>query len=421
SETGDAPTPIVPTMKEVTIPNPITTTAQPPPASTAPPNPANSPLGRYLVHPGQETSELVHHVLRVLDHIGHVVVLPVIAGIATLLVVWTMTKVFNRFRSSTDGHLVEVMLPATVDPKRAPVFWRNVHSVLAGRRRLAAPSSHVAFEMEGSSAGMRLRFFVAPGVPAMSVARAVGSAWPGAQCKNHEATSRALPGRFAVCGELRLAGPAWRSLWTEHNGDPLRSILGALGVEHGGAHAIVQVLVRPASPHQTRAIGRAVRSLHSGKPTALAPRLLAAWRTTTAAPPRPDPFRAAEVRHAVDKLSDLPAFEVVARYGVSTDAGDRTSRRRLRARGRELIAAFGVYAGDNHFVSRRRFSCRRRLDRRVFGQGQVLGISELAALAHLPYDEGIPGLTYAGAAAVAPPAGVSSGRGGFEEDDDAWL
>jgi hypothetical protein len=92
-------------------------------------------------------------------------------------------------------------------------------------------------------------------------------------------------------------------------------------------------------------------------------------------------------------------------------------------RARELTSAFGVYAADNHVVSRRRLGCRQRLDRRVFGRGQVLGLSELAAFAHLPCDEAIPGLDYAGAAAVALPPGVASGpwRQQFEEDDDAWL
>ena len=78
-------------------------------------------------------------------------------------------------------------------------------------------------------------------------------------------------------------------------------------------------------------------------------------------------------------------------------------------RARELAAAFGVYAADNHVVSGRRLGCRQRLDRRVLGRGQVLGLSELAAFAHLPYDEAIPGLDYVAAAAVAPPPGVASG------------
>jgi hypothetical protein len=421
---GEQPTPAKSTTKEPTIPNPTTIIAQSPPpspASTIPPSPANSPLGRYLLHPGQETSELLHHVLRVLDQVGHVVV-PGVVVIAALLVGWKTVQLLSRFRRSSSGHLVEVGLPATVDPKRAPVFWRNVHSVLAGRGRLRTPPAYVAFEIDSSSMGTSLRFFVSPEVSPMSIARAISSAWPGAQCEHHRATSTSLAGRYVACGELRLAGPAWRSLWADQTADPLRSVLGAMEVHHDGERAIVQVLARPASSHQRHALVRGARALYAGKPTALVPRLLAAWRTVEPQP-RPDPIRSAEVHRAMDKVSDLPVFDVIVRYGVSADVADRASRRRLRARARELTAAFGVYSGDNHFVHRRRLGCRRHLERRAFGRGQLLGLSELAALAHLPHDEAAPGLSYAGAAAVAPPSGVSVGpsRQGVGEDDDDWL
>lgn len=419
-----SPTPAIPTTKEVTIPTLTTIVAQPPrpsPTSSVPRNPAHSPLGRYLLHPGQETSELLHHVLRVLDGVGHVV-LPIVVGLAAAFAAWKVVQLLGRYRPTARGHLVEVRLPATVDPKRAPVFWRNIHSVLAGRRRLRTPPAYIAFEIDSSSNETSLCFFVSPDVSPTSVARAVSSARPGGQCEHHQAKSTSLAGRFVLCGELRLAGPAWRSLWADQTADPLRSVLGAMEVRHDGERAVVQVLARPASSHQRHALARATRALHAGKPTALVPRLLAAWRTT-APQPRSDPIRSAEVRRAVDKVSDLPVFDVVVRYGVSVEAADRAGRRRLRSRARELIAAFGVYSGDNHFVSRRRFGCRRHLERRAFGRGQLLGLSELAALAHLPHDEATPGLSYAGAAAVAPPSGVVvvPWRQGVEEEDDDRL
>lgn len=148
-----SPTPAIPTTKEVTIPTPTTIIAQSPPpspTSSVPPNPANSPLGRYLLHPDQENSELVHHVLHVLDRIGHGV-LPGSVVIAVFIVGWKVVQLLGRFRPSASGHLVEVRLPATVDPKQAPVFWRNIHSVLAGRRRLRTPPAYIAFEINSSS------------------------------------------------------------------------------------------------------------------------------------------------------------------------------------------------------------------------------------------------------------------------------
>lgn len=406
-----------------TMPTPTTLTQLPSPSSTVP-NPANSPLGHYLLHPGQETSHFFHHVLAVLNQVGHVV-LPIVIGLAILAISVKLIQTIAQRRAPSGGRLVEIKLPATVDPKGASVFWRNLHSVLAGWRRLGSPPPHIGFEIEGSTAGTSLRYFVPPGVPASSVTRALASAWPGAQCQHREASAGLLHGRFVRCGELRLTGPAWRSMWTDHAADPLRGVLGAIEMEHEGTCALVQVLARPASARPMRRLVGAVRSLHSGKPTALVPRLIAAWRTTPPAPPRPDPLRSAEVRRAVDKVTDLPAFEVVVRYGVATDTGNRWSRRNVRARAGEVAAAFGVYADDSHFVVRHRLGCRRHLDGRVFGRGQVVGLSELCALAHLPYDEGVPGLAYASATAVAPPIGIldaiRQARMASQEHDDAGF
>lgn len=390
-----------------------------PPTTT---NPANSPLGRYLLHPAQETSDFLHHVLHVLDDVGHIV-LPMVVGIAALLIAAKVVQALIRRHAPAVGQVVEVKLPASVEPKGAPAFWRNLHPVFAGRSRLLHPPRHVAFEIEASDEGIRLRLWTPARVAAPAVARAVSSAWPGAQCRVRSASAPLPSGPFVSCRELRLAAPAWRPLGTDHGVDPLRAVLGALYVDAVGEHAVVQVLARPASNRRAAVIGRAARSLPTGRPIALVPRLLAAWRTTPPTPMRPDPMRSADARHALDKAIDLPAFEVVVRFGVSAHGSGRGARRRLRARAHELTAAFGVYFGRNHLVPRRRFGCRRHLERRVMWRGQVLCLSELAALAHLPHDEMVPGLPYAAAAAVAPPPGVVSGnwQRAIEEDDDDWL
>jgi hypothetical protein len=136
-------------------------------------------------------------------------------------------------------------------------------------------------------------------------------------------------------------------------------------------------------------------------------------------------MRSADVRHAVAKASDLPTFEVAVRFGLSSSERGRHARRRLRARARELSAAFGVYAGRNHLVVRRQLGCRRRIERRVLGRGEVLRLSEVAALVHLPVDGQAPGLRQARAAAVAPPAevlaAIQAARVASSEDDDAAV
>ena len=45
-----------------------------PPVAPSPPNPALSPLGHYLLHPGQVTSEILHHLLHIIESIGKVAV-----------------------------------------------------------------------------------------------------------------------------------------------------------------------------------------------------------------------------------------------------------------------------------------------------------------------------------------------------------
>ena len=392
-------------------------------ATTTPtPSAPNGPLAHFLAHPDAWWADLGHH----LAHIGEDV-LPVavalLAGLAALLVTWALFRTVARLRPPAAGQLVEVSMPTSVEPKGALAFWRTLHPVLADGSRLLRPPRHVAFEIEASDAGIHLRLWASPGVLAPAIARAVGSAWPGAQCQVRQAAGSLLSGALVSCGELRLAGPAWLALGTDHGVDPLRAVLGALYADAVGEHAVVQVLVRPASNRRVAVIGRAARSLPTGRPIALIPRLLAAWRTAPTTPVRPDPMGSADARHALDKAIDLPAFEVTVRFGVSARNSGRGARRRLRARAHELTAAFGVYVGRNHFVPRHRLGCGRHLDRRVLGRGQVLGLSEVAALAHLPYDEMVPGLAYAAAAAVAPPPGVISGpwQRAVEEDDDDWL
>ena len=396
-----------------------------PSAAPAPsPSLPHGPLAHFLAHPDAWWKDLGHHLALFANQVLPIAV-PVVIAVLALVTTWAVVRVLGGLRPPTGGQLVEVAMPAVVEAKGALAFWRNLHPVLAAKRHLLRPVGHVAFEMEGSGDGIGLRLWVSADISANAVARAVSSAWPGAQCDVHDAHGTKLAGPLTSCGELRLAAPAWLPLGTDHAVDPLRTVIGALGSWDGDEQGLVQVLVRPAGARSTRMLIRTARSLQTGRPSALIPRLLAAWRSAPARPAPPDPMRTADVRHAVHKASDLPAFEVAIRYGLSCAQPGRGARRHLRARSHELTAAFGVYAGRNHLAAAHRSGARWRLERRVFGSGQVLSLSEVAALAHLPYDEMIPGLAHASAAAVAPPPGVlaasrrqdSSGW----EDDDAYF
>ncbi len=382
------------------------------PSSVPAPTPSlpHGPLAHFLAHPDAWWKDLGHHLAHFANQVLPIAV-PVVIAVLALVTTWAVVRVLGRLRPPSGGQLVEVAMPAVVEAKGALAFWRNIHPVLAGKRHLLRPAGHVVFEVEGSGDGIGLRLWASAGISAHAVARAVSSAWPGAQCQVRDAHRPNLAGPLTSCGELRLAAPAWLPLGTDHVVDPLRTVIGALGSWDGDEQGLVQVqvLVRPAAACSTRMLVRAARSLQTGRPTALVPRMLAAWRSAPARPVIPDPMRAADVRHAVHKASDLPAFEVAIRYGLSCAQSGRGARRHLRARAHELTAAFGVYAGRNHLAAAHPSGARRRLERRVFGRGQVLGLSEVAALGHLPYDAMIPGLTHASAAAVAPPPGVLAG------------
>jgi hypothetical protein len=281
------------------------------PASRSEPAPSPSlpqgPLAHFLVHPGAWWKDLGHHLAHFANQDLPIAV-PVVIAVLVLVATWAVVRVLGRLRTPTGGQLVEVAMPAVVEAKGALAFWRNLHPVLAAKRHLLRPAGHLVFEMEGSADGVGLRLSVSADISAHAVARAVSSAWPGAQCHVHDAHRPNLVGPLTSCGGLRLAAPAWLPFGTDHVVDPLRTVIGALGSWDGDEHGLVQVLVRPAAARSTRMLVRAARSLQTNRPSALVPRVLAAWRSAPARPAVPDPMRTADVRHAVHKASDLPAF-----------------------------------------------------------------------------------------------------------------
>lgn len=386
-----------------------------PSATTVPvPSPSvpHGPLAHFLANPGGWLANLGRYLAHLggsAARIGLPVLVVIAAGLLVALAVWAC----RRLRRPATGSQVEIRVPIEADPKGALTFWRHLHPVLAGRGRVFGPRRHVAFELRSHDGEVQLGIWTPAEVSPHAVARAVESAWPGARCTvGHAGRPRARRSPISF-GELRLARPAWFALGTEHGTDPLRTVLATLGGGAVGEHGVVQILVRPAPSHRVAGLGRAARSLHAGRPTATVPRLLAAWRTTPAAPVRSDPMRSADVRQTVAKATDFPLFEVTIRYGLfGPDAGRR------RRRGHEVAAAFGVYAAQNHLTKRHPLGCARRLQRREVNRGDLMGVTEVAALAHLPWDGTAPGLVHAGTALVAPPAGLSSTGSAWEADDD---
>src|SRR5207302_1634078 len=103
-----------------------------------------------------------------------------------------------------------------------------------------------------------------------------------------------------------------------------------------------------------------------------------------------------------------PCFAVAVRYAVATEAGHREAGAALRGRAHGLASAFALYSERNRLERRRLRRPAPALATRRLGRGDLVSVRELAALAHLPTDASVPGLTRAGARAVAPPPAVPS-------------
>ena len=75
----------------------------------------------------------------------------------------------------------------------------------------------------------------------------------------------------------------------------------------------------------------------------------------------------------------------------------------VEGRAHAVASAFAAFSGHNHYRRHRLHHPATAITTRRLRRGDVLSVPELAALAHLPVDEHVPGLLRAGAAAVAPP------------------
>jgi hypothetical protein len=241
-------------------------------------------------------------------------------------------------------------------------------------------------------------------------------------------------------GVLQLAGPDWFPLRTRHEVDPARPLIAALSALQAGEAACVQVLARPASRRRARqARSAAAKMRNPGRGGTGRGMGWASWAGDLAdladlATPGGggtagrrgggraggraggrvgfgwvDPWLADDLRAVKDKTSQ-PLFEVAVRYAVTStnpaaDAPTRSSQlERVRGLADGVASAFGAHTGRNR-LARHRIRLRSAphlLAGRRLRRALLLSVTELAALAHLPYDTALPGLEAAAARRVAP-------------------
>ncbi|WP_233438645.1 helicase HerA domain-containing protein [Actinokineospora spheciospongiae] len=335
-----------------------------------------------------------------------------------------------------DARQVTVLAPPQVDPAGGAALWSNLVGLLRpGWRRAFTGQPHVVCEYVFSEAGVAIRWWVPGVIPPGLIERAVEAAWPGAHTRVGPATPplptpREGQRRLVVGGELRLARPEALPIRSVFDADPIRALLGApvgLGREE---HACVQVLARPVTGRRVQRARRAARHMYTDGSPHLVGRLLdmitpgssrsrrsAMARTATGAlhsDPRTSLEFSAQNRAIVGKQRGSQ-FETIVRYAVATllpaDTGEgevRQARDVARGRAHALAASFASYTEHNHYTRHRLRHPGAVLDSRRFAGGDLLSVPELAAIAHLPTDEAIPGIQRAGARAIAPPPGIAT-------------
>ncbi len=407
----------MPDLPDLPAPSTTTTPTGSPPA----PDPASSPLGQLVLHPAATLGRWAHQLAGPLADLVHHPLAPVAAAAVLLgapAVAWLLGR-WRRARLARGARWVQVLPPPVVEPPAAEALWANLGGLLR-HRRWPGGRPHVAFELRWTIDGLAIGLWVPGTVAPRLVERAVEAAWPGARTDT-TAPSPPLPlGQPALGGTLRLAEAQLLPLRTEHWVDPLRALLGAAGELAAGEAACVQVAARPAAhrPAATPASARpgvgsvALRSVRALLDLATPGPAARGTRRTAAA--GGDPARAADARVMAAKAQGL-AWQACVRYGVaaagpSLDAGQQG---RLRARAHALAAAFEVHTGRNRLARRRLHRPAATLaSRRLRGRAAaLLSAGELAALAHLPVDLAVPGLTRAGARPVAPaPAAPAGGK-----------
>lgn len=331
-------------------------------------------------------------------------VLLITAACVAVIIAIGVSRRYSAACFGREASFVTIAVPSKVDPAGSTALWMNLHDTLRPRwRRFLCGQPHVSFEFKWSINGMQIGLWVPKALSIALVERAVESAWPGVKVEScvqvpalFEPTSRVRG------GELRFHEAEWFPIKTDHDVDPLRSVFGAIGSLRDGEQAIVQVLARPTTGKKRARAFRAARLIRSAKNPSLVERAVDPVNFNAQFVVVPDdPSRSTDTRLILNKVA-TPSWEASIRYGVSTNQPGRLADAKLRARAHSLASAFALYSGRNRFKRTRIGRSRSVLESRHLRSGNLYSVPELAAIAHLPLDETIPGIERAGSRCVAP-------------------
>ncbi|MGH4009915.1 MAG: type IV secretory system conjugative DNA transfer family protein [Pseudonocardiaceae bacterium] len=388
-------------------------------------------IGDYLRDPGATVAHLADRLREFVIAWGPVAGLALATMLAVLAVGWRRWRRRCHARWVTGARMVTVLAPPTVDPSGGPALWSHLVGLLRPAwRRLLAGQPHLAWEYGFSHAGVAIRVWVPGVIPPGLVERALEAAWPGAHTHTTPAQAPLPPvdparQRLVVTGQLRLQRPEALPIHTDFDTDPLRALIGAPIGLGPGEHACVQILARPVTGTRLGRARRAARRIHTPSSPRLVGQLLdlitpgthsrhRAGSSAVSVDPQTSLEYSAANRAIVGKQRGSQ-YETLIRYAVATTlpptpTAEQRHQARDVARGRAhaLAAAFATYTGHNRYTRRRLRHPTHALTTRRLGRGDLLSVPELAALAHLPTDDTIPGIARAGARAIAPPPQIAT-------------
>ncbi|WP_201295311.1 MULTISPECIES: hypothetical protein [Nocardia] len=386
-------------------------------------------LGRALLAPGATLSDLT---ATIADGVVSPAAILVALGVAGALAAARALVRRRGRRLSAQARQITVLTPPEVNAKGALAFWSHLIGQLRPAwARLLLGQPHLGFEYTVTPEdGAAIRLWVPGNIPPGLIERAVASAWPGAHTDTTRPARSPLPDssdgtqRVAAGGELRLGRREGLPLRTDYSGDLVRDLITAADDLAPGQAACVQILARPVTG---RRVARATRN--AGAAGASTGFVVAVARDVLnllapgplARPARPSGAAGAASGAAGDRQTAMeytaaaraaavkargPHWETVVRYAVSIPMSDDRGRGEARAvaRGRAdaLATVFGACTDHNYYRRRRRLRLALLMAERRLGHGDVLSVPELATIAHLPTDAGLPGLQRAGARALTP-------------------
>ncbi|MEV4644941.1 type IV secretion system DNA-binding domain-containing protein [Saccharopolyspora sp. NPDC049357] len=366
-------------------------------------------IAHYLQDPETAIRPLLHRPLLLAS---------MLAGLVAAIVLRLSLRAYRRNRLNHNAKVVTIQSPPTVDAAGGAALWSHLVGLLrpAWKRALLG-QPHLACEYVITRDGITIQIWVPGTIPPGLIERAVEAAWPGARTHTQPATSP-IPEpddehTLVVGGELRLARPETLPIKTDFDTDPLRAILAAPSGLGPGEYVCVQVLARPAAgrrltgaPHLRGFLFDLLTPGTTRSPQTKSTRGHGDTHTRLE--------RSARDRVSVTKQRGSQ-YETRLRYAASTvltrpvdPEQQRRARRVLRGRAHTLATCFAAYTDHNRYWRHRLNRPAPALRHRGFGRGDLLSVPEIAALAHLPTDEAIPGLHRAGARALTPPPEVAA-------------